>query len=65
MKTLSLSRPHPASAKALEAASNGAENPRHFNSDDLFGEAQEIEIAHNGASYRLRKTSLGKLILTK
>ncbi|MBK6567269.1 hemin uptake protein HemP [Candidatus Aalborgicola defluviihabitans] len=27
--------------------------------------AQEIEIEHNGAVYRLRQTSQGKLILTK
>ena len=31
----------------------------------LFRNAVEIHIQHDGVVYRLRKTSLGKLILTK
>ena len=31
----------------------------------IFAGAREIEIEHDGALYRLRQTSLGKLILTK
>ena len=31
----------------------------------LFGSTRELEIEHNGILYRLRQTSLGKLILTK
>jgi len=31
----------------------------------LFAGADELEIAHQGALYRLRQTALGKLILTK
>lgn len=31
----------------------------------LFADAQEVEIAHGRAVYRLRITSLGRLILTK
>jgi len=38
---------------------------RRWRSSDLFGPAQEIEIEHGQAVYRLRQTSLGKLILTK
>ena len=34
-------------------------------SQELFKGHTEIEIEHNGALYRLRQTSLGKLILTK
>ncbi|OGB31788.1 MAG: hypothetical protein A3F78_07555 [Burkholderiales bacterium RIFCSPLOWO2_12_FULL_61_40] len=34
-------------------------------SQTIFAGAQELEIEHNGTLYRLRKTSLGKLILTK
>lgn len=34
-------------------------------SKDLFAGAQEVEISHHGVLYRLRQTSLGKLILTK
>jgi hemin uptake protein HemP len=32
---------------------------------DLFGDANEIEIEHGDSRYRLRKTLLGKLIMTK
>lgn len=34
-------------------------------SETLFAAAHEVEILHKGQSYRLRQTSLGKLILTK
>ncbi len=34
-------------------------------SQQLLGAASEIEIEHDGALYRLRRTALGKLILTK
>lgn len=34
-------------------------------SGTLFSGAREVEIEHQGAVYRLRQTSLGKLILTK
>ena len=30
----------------------------------LFGTAAEVVIRHNGRDYRLRRTRLGKLILT-
>ena len=33
-------------------------------SDQLFRGAQEVVIRHNGREYRLRRTRLGKLILT-
>ena len=38
---------------------------RRFDSRELFGPGHEVEIAHAGAVYRLRRTALGKLILTK
>ena len=38
---------------------------RRFISQNLFGEECEVEIEHVGVLYRLRVTSLGKLILTK
>lgn len=38
---------------------------RRWRSGELLGQAQEIEIEHGQAVYRLRLTSLGKLILTK
>jgi hemin uptake protein HemP len=40
------------------------EVPR-ISSEELLGGAQEVQIEHRGALYRLRQTSLGKLILTK
>lgn len=39
---------------------------RHrYISEQLFGEHTEVEIQHGESTYRLRLTSLGKLILTK
>lgn len=38
---------------------------RRIDSQTLLGSAQEIEIIHLGKIYRLRRTALGKLILTK
>jgi hemin uptake protein HemP len=39
--------------------------PRRIDSKTLLGAAQEVEINHLGQIYRLRRTTLGKLILTK
>lgn len=36
-----------------------------LSSQSLLGGQREIEIDHGGSVYRLRVTSLGKLILTK
>ncbi|MCW5609319.1 MAG: hemin uptake protein HemP [Rubrivivax sp.] len=63
-------RPAAAAAGALRAEPAVAERPRplappRLRSPDLFGNAVEIEIEHDAQVYRLRKTSLGKLILTK
>ena len=49
---------------ALERIAGGRAT-RRVPSFELFADAQELEIEHNGALYRLRQTSLGKLILTK
>lgn len=38
---------------------------RCVSSEHLFGDAVELQIDHRGVFYRLRQTSLGKLILTK
>ena len=38
---------------------------RRLSSEELFGTEQEVEIKHGEVVYRLRRTSLGKLILTK
>jgi len=39
--------------------------PRRIASQELVGREGLLEIEHEGAVYRLRVTSLGKLILTK
>lgn len=38
---------------------------RLITSEQLFAGFPEVQIAHGDALYRLRQTSLGKLILTK
>jgi hemin uptake protein HemP len=38
---------------------------RTLHSRDLFVDAREVIIEHDGARYRLQRTSKGKLILTK
>lgn len=43
----------------------GPADARTWRSADLLGTRNEIQIDHHGAIYRLRVTSLGKLILTK
>jgi len=39
--------------------------PRRVASEDLFAGAVEVQIEHREQVYRLRRTALGKLILTK
>lgn len=60
-------RPRPADAPsyAMSVASNQQHRTPRLSSQQLLGAANEIEIEHEGAIYRLRRTSLGKLILTK
>lgn len=53
----------PSVHEAQPAAPVPAE-PR-ISSRQLLGDAKEVLIEHRGAVYRLRETSLGKLILTK
>ncbi|MFT3819408.1 MAG: hemin uptake protein HemP [Rubrivivax sp.] len=66
---------HPQTAGALSAlppvapapprpAGAAAGSPR-WQTEQLFGPRSEVEIEHRGSIYRLRITSLGKLILTK
>jgi hemin uptake protein HemP len=70
-QTLSLrARPGvPASSQSV-ADSSGAENAASatsgcVNSTDLLRGQKAVEINHNGSTYRLQATRLGKLILTK
>ena len=52
-------------ARPAITASARAPRARRLHSDALFGAETEVEIAHGDAVYRLRRTALGKLILTK
>ncbi len=51
--------------RAAQGEATTAVPTRRWRSAELFGPAHEIEIEHGHAIYRLRLTSLGKLILTK
>ena len=54
----------PANVRPMQQA--GASEPVHrISSDELLAGALEVQIEHRGSLYRLRQTSLGKLILTK
>jgi hemin uptake protein HemP len=55
----------PRQSKAGWAPKAGSTSPKMFNSHEIFEDAQEIVIEHEGDRYRLRRTSKGKLILTK
>lgn len=56
------SAPHPAPRPP-----DGAEAPptTRLHSDQLFRGREEVQIVHGQSLYRLRITSMGKLILTK
>jgi hemin uptake protein HemP len=57
--------PTPPQPRAVQAAAARAIPPRRLTSSELLDGATEVEIEHRGAMYRLRLTSLDKLILTK
>lgn len=50
---------------ALPSAGAAAPAVRRLASDAVFAGAAEVLICHRGVDYRLRQTTLGKLILTK
>ncbi|MBL0728930.1 hemin uptake protein HemP [Piscinibacter sp. HJYY11] len=51
--------------RAPVRAPQPAVTEQRISSRQLLGDAKEVLIEHHGAVYRLRETSLGKLILTK
>ncbi|HKY95280.1 MAG TPA: hemin uptake protein HemP [Kiloniellales bacterium] len=53
------------SAEAAEARPEQKPKPRQLASEALFQGAAELEILHDGAVYRLRRTGKGKLLLNK
>jgi hemin uptake protein HemP len=52
------------SAPPEEAGEPGRAAPRMLDSAELLGPQGEVLIRHEGRIYRLRRTRLGKLILT-
>jgi len=48
-----------------EVPRSSIEARRPLDSTALLGSRDEVEIAHQGETYRLRRTRQGKLILTK
>ncbi len=54
-----------APAAGLPVAAAGEGPRRRWHSHELLGDAAEVEIEHDAQLYRLRRTALGKLILTK
>jgi hemin uptake protein HemP len=57
--------PQPSAASHTNSAAAGARPIACIRSDQLLAGATEVHIEHRGAIYRLKQTSLGKLILTK
>ena len=57
--------PTPQPPRTGEASASGVAAPVRVSSAQLFAGAAEVQIDHHGAIYRLKQTSLGKLILTK
>ncbi len=57
--------PHPALPAHVAGAPNRTATVRAVRSEALFDGSSEVQIDHRGTLYRLRLTSLGKLILTK
>lgn len=50
---------------SLGPSADSTETPAvRIKSEDLFRQAREVEIDHQGRIYRLRLTQLNKLILT-
>ncbi len=61
-------RTHPPAepkADAMDTSIGPSQPPRRLRSVDLLQGADEVLIEHEGACYRLRRTALGRLILTK
>jgi hemin uptake protein HemP len=62
-----LSLPSCSSQKIDSSSSAGTKSVMSgcVNSDDILRGQKTVEINHNGSTYRLQATRLGKLILTK
>jgi hemin uptake protein HemP len=61
--TLSLPARAPAHAETASSGQGGSAGS--VNSTEILRGQKAVEINHNGSTYRLQATRLGKLILTK
>jgi len=52
-------------AEAASASNAGSTSAACLNSTEILRGQKTVEIQHNGLTYRLQATRLGKLILTK
>ena len=59
------SKPAAIPERRSDALDPGDRRVRTIDSEDLLGTSRELRIRHQGESYTLRLTRLGKLILTK
>ena len=57
--------PHSPARPARDGNASPTVKPGELLSAQLFGSAQAVVIHHSGERYTLRRTSKGKLILTK
>ena len=53
------------SAASADLSNNAGVSRGGLRSDELLRGQKAVEITHNGSTYRLQATRLGKLILTK
>jgi hemin uptake protein HemP len=56
--------PPPSLPSPAVSAPRSASGSLRMSAGELFGDAREIVILHNGREYRLRITQQGKLLLT-
>ena len=61
----SRSAPAPTAQATRGASAQRADPPPPLDSEALFGASDVVLIQHAGETYRLQRTRLGKLILTK
>ena len=65
VKSVAAAGPHVPQALAPRGTPHSVLPCKRLSSDALLAGMNEIEIEHGASIYRLRITSLGKLILTK
>lgn len=66
-RTAAMNRQKIAAVTSVRSSSStaGETGTRQIRSDTLFQGQSHVSIVHNGETYQLRATRLGKLILTK